>query len=337
MNVRPASSKDIPAWEEYVLNHPLACPYHRFAWMHAIEQAYGFQAAPLVVEEHGRLVGLLPLTRMRGPLMSARLVSLPYCDAAGPLADTEEARQALLETARSSGKTDIRAMHPFADVPAHPTKVRMLLELPGSSEALLRGFKAKLRSQVKKPSRDGLSFNLGNEELFVDFYAVWSENMRDIGSPAHSAGFLRAVVRGYGTDAHIGLVRMPDGSPAAAGMVLTHGKTMYIPWASSLRRYNRGNPNMLLYWGFLAHAADKGMTGFDFGRSTPGGNTFRFKMQWGAQPAPLYWQGVATLAPAVLGSVRESVLRRIVAAAWRRLPVPLATGIGALVRKSISL
>ncbi|MEZ5583585.1 MAG: GNAT family N-acetyltransferase [Candidatus Competibacteraceae bacterium] len=64
---------------------------------------------------------------------------------------------------------------------------------------------------------------------------------------------------------------------------------MEIPWASSLRKYNSLSPNMLLYWSVLEFACKKGYRIFDFGRSTPGEGTYRFKEQWGAKPVQLYW------------------------------------------------
>ncbi len=49
------------------------------------------------------------------------------------------------------------------------SKVRMLLSLPDSSDELMKGFKAKLRSQVKKPMKDGLTTELGGTELMDEF------------------------------------------------------------------------------------------------------------------------------------------------------------------------
>jgi len=342
MIIRSASQHDLPAWERFAAQHPLAGPWHRFAWMRAVEEEYGFEAAPLLAEAKGRIIGILPLTLMRSPFFRPRYVSLPYCDAAGPLAASPETEEALLDAAArlaagASGKTEIRSMYPFKGTPAHPAKARLLLDLPESGEALMRGFKAKLRSQVKKPLREGLSFALGGVELFDDFFSVWSENMRDIGSPAHSARFMRRVAAEYGSDARIGVVRMPDGEPAAAGMTLAHNAVVFIPWASSLRRHNRKSPNMLLYWGFLSHAADNGFSQFDFGRSTIGGNTYKFKTQWGAGPASLYWQGQSAERTPEARSSSSRLINRLVCAGWRKLPLPLASGIGPMVRKSISL
>jgi hypothetical protein len=50
---------------------------------------------------------------------------------------------------------------------------------------------------------------------------------------------------------------------------------------------------MLLYWTKLEYACDNGNKTFDFGRSTPGEGTYRFKPQWGAKPQPLHWQYIS--------------------------------------------
>jgi hypothetical protein len=122
--------------------------------------------------------------------------------------------------------------------------------------------------------------------------------------------------------------------------MLLHRHTVSIPWASSLRRFNRLNPNMLLYWNFLAFAADNGFTRFDFGRSTPGEGTWRFKQQWGARPEPLIWQNLTPdgrLLAAPTGESGTSGHRRKIEAVWRRLPLALTNAVGPMVRRHVSL
>jgi FemAB-related protein (PEP-CTERM system-associated) len=220
-------------------------------------------------------------------------------------------------------------------------KVRMLLELPESSAQLLAGLKSKLRSQVKKPLRDGLTVTLGTGELIDTFYAVFAENMRDLGSPVHSRRWIEMIIATYGERSRIAVVYTPEGQPAAAGIVLLHPTTISIPWASSLRRFNSLNPNMLLYWSFLAYAAENGFKRFDFGRSTPTEGTYRFKEQWGAQPHPLFWYdlkisgcGAKTTSPV---SARPSGKRQLAANLWSRLPKAGANWFGPRIRKYISL
>ena len=345
MHIRLATAADKHAWDAYVLAHPEGTAYQLWAWREAVESAYGFAGRYLLAEAEGQLRGVLPLIDFRGPLRGASLISLPYCDAGGILADNEATAKALLVEARTLAKERkspclLRSTIPLAGAGTNGTdKVRMVLELPAGSEALLASLKAKLRSQVNKPLRDGLTVRLGGGELVADFYRIFAENMRDLGSPVHSRGWIEAVAAHYGERARLAVVATPAGEPAAAGIVLLHPTTVSIPWASSLRRFNRLNPNMLLYWSFLAHAADHGFKRFDFGRSTPGEGTYRFKEQWGATPQPLYWyepdrHQTAALSPVAAGPSRK---RELAAALWSRLPQICANGLGPQIRKYIAL
>ncbi len=52
-------------------------------------------------------------------------------------------------------------------------KVRMLLDLPDSSEILLANFKSKLRSQVRKAEKNGVTFRWTGPNGVDSFYSVF--------------------------------------------------------------------------------------------------------------------------------------------------------------------
>jgi len=343
MQIRLATDNDRSAWDAYVLGHPDGLAYQLFAWKDAVESAYGFAGVYLLAENGSSLCGILPLIDFRVPFVGRSLISLPYCDVGGMLADSQGVAQALLAHARSLAKKQgvdmqIRAAQPLPDAGANQTdKVRMLLNLPGTAGELLAGFDAKVRNQVKKPVRDGLTAKLGSHELIDDFYLVFAENMRDLGSPVHSRQWIEAIVSAYGERARVAVVHTPDGVPAAAGIVLVHPTTMSIPWASSLRRYNRLNPNMLLYWIFLTLAIDAGCRRFDFGRSTPGEGTHRFKAQWGTSPEPLYWGHYLLKGRSVKQGANGAEMRLFAENIWRRMPLSVCNTLGPMVRRCVNL
>jgi len=334
-------------WDSYVLQHKEAVPYHLFGWRHACHVGYGLDAVYLLAQEEGTPVGALPMILFKGPLRQRRLVSLPYCDLGGILADNEEVATGLLQRAFQEARSlnisclDLRNSCPRDSRPSTcgdvPVKVRMVLDLPPSSEHLLQGLKSKLRSQVKKPLRDGLVGKLGGAELLDDFYSVFTRNMRDLGSPVHGRKWLAAVVLHYGDRAKIGVVYTPQGEPAAAGIILMTDETVAIPWASSLRQLNFLNPNMLLYWIFLSFAADNGFRRFDFGRSTPGEGTYRFKEQWGAIPVPLSWQNFRSEVLLSSQAGHSVIGRGLVEKAWALMPQHFCNSLGPRLRRYISL
>ena len=347
MQIRYATEQDQPAWDEYVQNHPDGLAYQLFAWQQAVTTAYGFKPRSLLAKKNDKICGLLPLMDFRVPGRGSTLISLPYCDAGGVLGDSAEVVEQLLafiaeESECNNCHFEVRSTDELSVAgPNLTNKVRMLLVLPDSSEKLLAGLKAKLRSQVKKPLRDGLMAKIGGRELVRDFYPIFARNMRDLGSPVHSRRWIESVLASYGDNCRVGVVYTPDGTPAASGIILLHRKTVSIPWASAVREYNRLNPNMLLYWTFLSFAADNGYQQFDFGRSTPDEGTYRFKQQWGAQPQPLYWYDLSPLAAkyhkANVSAGSSSRKRKMVAGVWRKLPLSVANLLGPVIRRYLSL
>lgn len=350
MNVRQATSEDRGSWDRFVLGHPAATPYHLTAWSDAVEQAYGHRGFRLVAEGADGIEGVLPLTLMRLPLGRRRLVSLPFCDLGGVLARSGEAGPSLLRAAADLARDlnapalEFRCGAPeptleqmgFAPREAGGGKVRMILDLPPAARELFDSFKSKLRSQIRKAEKNELVFTWGGRERLDDFYDVFSVNMRDLGSPVHGRGLFEALLVRFAGRARLGLVLLGERAVAAGVMLLTD-RSASVPWASARREHHHLAPNMLLYWGFLSHAADSGCELFDFGRSSVDEGTYRFKAQWGARATPLHWYERGAARRGVAGAGADSSRRALAAAVWRRLPLPLANLLGPRLRKHISL
>ncbi|MEJ2201657.1 MAG: GNAT family N-acetyltransferase [Desulfuromonadaceae bacterium] len=346
MQIRLATSADQGCWDDYVGNHPEGTAYQLFAWKNAVKKAYGFEGPYLLAQKGSTVCGILPLIDFSIPFFKKSLISLPYCDAGGVLADDCETADKLLEEAVAlASKTDaivhVRSTRELPFFSINTTeKVRMLLDLPESSEIFFSGLKSKLRTKIKKPLKHGYEVKLGSCEFIDHFYAVFAENMHELGSPVHSRKWIEAIVSEYQEKVKIAVVFAPEGIPVAAGMILLHPTTVSNPWASSLRKYNYMKPNMLLYSTLLSFASDHGYKKFDFGRSTPGEGTYQFKEQWGAQPHPLYWYGSdeKNRPTETSGKVASNLNKReLLARAWKHIPVSSANWLGPKIRRYISL
>ena len=305
-------------------------------------------------------VGILPLVHLKHFLFGNSLISLPFFDMGGILADDEKIERALLSEAMRIGRglkvdhLELRHAGPVfwlasgdgqslqsengLVVRTLSHKVRMILELPDTPEALMSSFKAKLRSQVKKPLKEGLTAKIGGNELLEDFYNVFSANMRDLGSPVHSRKLIESVLTEFFDQARIAVVYGRGAQPLASSLVIGFKDTLENPWASALREYSALSPNMLLYWTMLEYACNQGFRYFDFGRSTPGEGTYVFKEQWGAKPMPLNWHYVSVDGRS-LGSESVSGKARFEKAisCWQRLPIPVTKILGPRIRKYIGL
>lgn len=335
--------------DAFVRLRPNASPYHLSAWRAAVHAAYGHEGRVVVARKGGQIQGCLALSIVRHPLGKIVWSSLPFCDIGGPLATSAELGDALeLETARlaaQSGAARLESRSSMAtaeiDSALAGRKVRMLLALPESTEAMMQAYPPKLRSQIRKAEKNGLDAAIeSGPQAITAFYDVYSRNMSRLGSPPHSRAWFQAICQHYGDDAFLAIVRQ-QGKAVGAGLVLRCGARAAIPWASTLSEYNHLAPNMLLYWTVQSHLCSLGVREFDFGRSTHGEGTYRFKKQWGAEPRALDWRtfdaaGQRVTADAGLAST-QSNLRTLAEKAWPKLPLGVANTLGPCLRRYITL
>ncbi|BBO88547.1 FemAB family XrtA/PEP-CTERM system-associated protein [Desulfosarcina ovata] len=351
INIRLAEESDRQRWDEFVLSHPNASPYHLLAWKKAIETGYKHKCHYLIAEKHNKIVGILPLVQLRLFPFINEMVALPFCDVGSCISVDAQIEDSLCKEAiqlniiKKTKNIQLRGdLAPTETIQSQfkaidTDKVRMFLNLPSSPEELLASFKSKLRSQVRKAEKNGVVFEWGGLEDIDGAYHVFSKNMHELGSPVHSKLFLKAVLENYGNRAKLGLATF-EGRIIGMGIILLGGKCVSIPWASTLREYNRLGPNMLLYWNFLKYSADNRFAYFDFGRSTEGEGTYKFKKQWGAKPIPLVWYELNDNDRKRKDKINtgEGIDKRELAAElWRKMPLKLANIIGPHIRKYISL
>ncbi len=335
---------------------PDGSAYHLAAWRRAVAGAYGYAGQALVARRNGKLAGMLPLSAVSRPLGKPRWISLPFCDLGGPLADSPDVADALAARARAdvggagAAGLALRCSHEGAldEAALEGRKVRMLLGLPDSAAALMQSYPPKLRSQVRKAEKNGLTSEVASgSEAVAAFYDVYSRNMRRLGSPPHSRAWFDAIYRHYSAagDMFIIIVRH-EGKAVGAGWVLLCGDKAVIPWASTLADYNPLAPNMLLYWTIQSQLCERGVRQFDFGRSTYGEGTYKFKKQWGAVPVALDWrewdaqgvaQGADAIAAPVSGGGIKANLRPMIESAWQKLPLAVTNSLGPRLRRYITL
>lgn len=320
------------AWDAFARGRPGWTHFHLHGWKRVIESVFGHECRYLAARDaSGGLRGVLPLVRVQSALFGHYLVSMPFLNYGGPLGD-DEAVRALVARAeeimreQAVGLLELRSRVPLPlDLPVSHRKITVVLDLPRTSEALWSALGSKLRSQVKRPQKDGVEVRFGPEQV-EPFFAVFSRHMRDLGTPTQPEALFRAIAETFGPEAWFGCAWY-EGKPVAAGAGFRWGGEFEMTWASALSAYNRIAPNMLLYWAFMERAVAEGVTLFNFGRCTPGSGTHRFKLQWGSRDEPLWWYQRARGARAATPSPDEAAFAWA-PQIWRHLPLGLATALG---------
>lgn len=324
---------DREQWDRLVgsAGHSTFC--HLFGWKQIMTDVLGHDCLYLAaVDEAGVWRGILPLVRVRS-ILGHFLISLPFLNDGGPIGE-RGAQQSLVEyavaEAMRSGATllELRAREelPGPAVPSY-RRLSVQLPLPSSIEVLWQHtIRAKLRSQIRRPIKDGMTFRDGVNEL-DSFYQVFSRNMRDLGTPVLPRSFFERASSAFGSAVVFATVYDSSGVPVAAACCLLWREELEVTWASSLREFNHQSPNMLLYFRLMEEAVERGVRVFNFGRCSPGGSTHRFKQQWGGRDVPLPWPSWSRDASVGVPSA-DRPLYRLAVEAWRHLPLAVANRVG---------
>jgi len=332
----------IPAVGEYWRNHEAATFCHHPGWFQVIGEAYRRELKAYgVMDASGKCRGAALLVFFQGPISGKVAVALPYLDYGGPLADDEEALEILIqglkrEARRNGSALELRCQSPLPVLPDQKnSKVSLMLDLRGNTyEAWWKSLDAKVRNQVRKAEKNGVTVKVGREDALEAFYPIFCENMRDLGSPVHSRDFFRAILK-HIPECEIALA-MREGSCLGGLVRIPWRNGLAIPWASTLRSARVHCPNNAIYNHAIRHAFEAGMSTVDFGRSTLGEGTHKFKLQWLAKEAALPWyqfDADGNLAPEIKHV--KSAKWEMMVGIWSKLPLPLANVLGPRLRGGI--
>lgn len=332
---------DPAVWDALVRSAAGWSHFHRWGWKAVLERTHGLECSYLAARDaRGQLEGVLPLVRVRSRLFGHFLVSMPFVNYGGPLG-SDAAIGSLVAHATELAQRDgvklleLRSRVPLrVDLPVSHRKITVLLDLPaGDPDKLFAGLKAKVRSQVRRPQKEGVTARFGPDQV-GPFFDVFSRHMRDLGTPTQPRRLFEAIAEQFPDDAWFGCAYL-GARPIGCGCGFRWGGEFEMTWASTLVEFNSISPNMLLYWAFLERAAKEGLSVFNFGRCTPGGGTHRFKQQWGGRDEPLYWYEYAPGGGAAATPSPDDSAYAWGPRLWKRLPVRVATALGPRIVRGI--
>lgn len=332
-----------PAVDALIADDNQAVHGLRPQWLAILERAMKHRPRPLSAWRDGQLVGWLPMVETRSRLFGRHLVSLPYVNAAGVVAEDEQIAQELIDRAIDLGKRcgvddfELRLNRPQPIPPLQATrtnKVAMTLGLEPNGEAQWDALASKVRSQIRKGHKLGVTTRVAGIEQLNAFYRIFARTMRDLGTPAFPKRLFAEILTRFEGDAELVQAEF-EGQIIASALLIHHQRTTEVPSAACLRQFNHTNANMVMYWALLERAIERGATSFEFGRATEGSGPHRFKKQWKAQPSPMGWQriglGVRDAGPIVREDDKFSLAVRM----WQRLPVFVTRGVGPMIARAI--
>ena len=328
--------------DAFVAEHPRSELFHRPQWSLAVEQGCGQRSHYLVAERPGGgLAGCLPLTDVRSILFGRALVSTGFGTGGGVLAGDEAAAEALLGAGWDlAGRLGCSTLElrggPFSEDFAvrDDQYVGFAMALPEGEEAILKSIKRRHRG-VRRARALGLMARFGRGERDrSDFFRVYGESMRNLGSPVFPPRLFEAVLDQFGDDADI--ITVHDSANPVAGLLNIYFKGTILPyWGGGTAAARDCRGHEFMYFEAMCHASRRGCTRFDFGRSKVGSGNHSFKAGWGMEPEPLCY-GIRTAAGAAPRDINPlSPRNRLKVEAWKRLPLFVSNRLGPLLARGL--
>lgn len=331
--------------DAFVAAHPGGTPFHRPAWLRAVDAGTGNRASGLVLEKRGEIAGWLPLNEVHSPIFGRVLASSGFAVGGGLLlAEGTSAKPvfaALEELAqrRSCPAIELRG----GTLPKSRNDWReqrdshcgFVRPLAADDEAQLLAIPRKQRAEVRKGLDNALTIDVGNAAADrAAHYAVYAESVRNLGTPVFPKGLFDAVLDSFGDDADILIVR-DKGVPVASVLSLYHRGAVMPYWGGGTWAARRLRANDVMYYELMLHARRRGCASFDFGRSKTHSGAYDFKRNWGFEPEPLSYASWTAPGAAARDADPTSSGHSAKIELWRRLPLPLANLIGPWIARGL--
>ena len=175
-------------WDAFAASQTGYTHFHRLRWRTLVGEVFGHECIYLAAREAGALVAVLPLVRVRSVVFGHYLVSMPFLNYGGPLGTPSGIRAVVDESISIARRENVKLLELRSRVPlgislsASHRKVTVVLDLPDESDTLFQSFGAKLRNQIRRPQKEGVTVRFGPDQV-EPFFAVFSRHMRDLGTP----------------------------------------------------------------------------------------------------------------------------------------------------------
>jgi len=329
--VKRLSHGDEKRWDDFVRGHADGTFYHLSAWKKVIGAQLRHPTYYIYVERDDSIDGVLPLARVKSWLFGDALISLPFLVYGGPVSNSDESRDALIDYAKTLAEDlgvdylELRNRRRLTDWPAKDKYVTFRKAIESDVDSNLMAIPRKQRAVIRKAIKTGLVAEF--DERTDRLYDILSECKRNLGTPFFSNRYLACLKDTFGEDCEILTVLHQD--EILTSVMSFRFRNQILPYygggGMAARRFGA---NDFMYWKVMEDACERGVEVFDFGRSRKGTGPYNFKKYWGFEPEQLSYEFYLVRARELPEADPSSGKYKRFIDAWSRLPLPLAKLVG---------
>ncbi len=341
MEISKLRTGEEAAWDSYVNGSDSSTFYHQIGWRNVVLKTYGHKPLYLVAKgDDGEIAGVLPMFLMESRVFGRKLVSVPFAPYGGVCADDAGGRRALVEEGARVAREErvdyleIRSFEnsDFRNCVTNDDYLTFIIDLGPGMEQVWKDMRKDKKRGVKKAKKSDISVEWDGGSV-DGFYSVHTKNMRDLGTPAHGHNFFQNILTEF--PGNVKILNIKYGDVVICSKFLLHYRDVVISmWGSTLKAYRKYHPYDLANWEAIVESHANGYRYFDFGRCLENSGVFEYKVGWGGEQKPLFYQFYSPAGRKPLDFTQASPKRRVFARAWGRLPLPTTKVIGPAIRRN---
>jgi FemAB-related protein (PEP-CTERM system-associated) len=340
VTVRPFEADDAGRWDEFVYSCAAGTFFHLSAWHRIVERAFGHRTHYLLSERAGAITGVLPLTHVKSVLFGSSLISNAFAVHGGPIAaDMESLRTLESAAARLMDEIGVPVLElrdyseSRADWPQKSGLYATFRKpIHPLVEANLRAVPRKQRAMIRKGIGNGLRSEIDHG---VDrLHRIYAESVHNLGTPVFAKSYFRILLDEFRDCCDI--VTITAGERAVASVLNFYFRDEVLPfYGGGVAGARSLAANDFMYWEVMRRACERGFRIFDFGRSKIGTGAYAFKCHWGFEPTPLVYQFRLAAGRGVPDLNPLNPKLQLLVAAWKKLPLAVATRLGPSIVRGI--
>ena len=330
---------DIDSWNQYVEQSAQATFFHLAQWREIFDRILGHHPYYIIAKKDAEIVGVFPLVHVKSKLFGNALISVPFGVYGGALANSESIYLQLsdhsVQLAKQLGVeyVEVREKHQSASSwQSKDLYVTFQKELFDTEEENFKAIPRKQRAVVRK------AINLGLTSEWDDnadrFYAMYSESVRNLGTPVLSKKYYQSLLDIFGEKCSV-LTILNNGQPVSS-VLNFYFRDQVLPFYGGGPAIARScKANDFMYWELMRLSVEQGIKVFDFGRSKDGAGSFRFKKHWGFKPEPLPYRFHLINAKQVPDLSPVNPKYQLAIKAWQKLPLPVTHMVGPIIARNL--
>lgn len=291
----PLEDEHSGEWESFVGDHAHATPFHTQSWKHAIESTFRYAPRFRVLRdsENGDVAGVIPSFETQGILGND--LTQPFGEYGYPLLNPGvNASSVLRSLSKEVGRFGARIVKdaPWSGITGYEdaiyggvrTGCTFRLYLDGTYDRLRETtFDGEVRRSVRNARESDVEIRVAD---IAEYYPVYVQTMRRLGSPQFPQSFFEALTATFGEYCTV-LTAELDGTVIAGLLTLSTADNTIIWSSASHSDYWDYKPNHLLYATAIRRAVERNQSVVDFGRTDPESGVHHFKAQFGGTEYPL--------------------------------------------------